>query len=355
MTEGWLHNLNSMTASHGVVVHVSLIKADGSTPREAGASMTVAAETFSDTIGGGRLEQEALLAARALLVKHHDTDQDRWVRQVRNFPLGPSLGQCCGGFVRLLLEVMTPWEADKISTAMKDVATVEGGLIVRPVKSGVPVMMLCNRKQDNEQWPFPVRHLVRNMLSGAVPSEPVFMSDWYIEPVGVRRAPLFLYGAGHVGRAIVKVMEDLPFEIFWIDTKASRFPEHVSDRINRVISTNPAQIVSHAPRDAYHVVLTYSHALDFEICRAVLSNNEFAYLGVIASRTKRVRFVRRLKEAGISQALVERLQAPIGLPDLTGKEPAIIALSLATDLLLRLQEKLAESSVNNTDKRMGRS
>ncbi len=83
--------------------------------------------------------------------------------------------------------------------------------------------------------------------------------------------------------------------------------------------------------------MTYSHAIDLEVCRTVLARGDFAYLGVIASKTKRARFVRRLRDAGLPEAAVARLQAPIGLPGLEGKEPSAIAVSLAADLLLRLQ------------------
>ncbi len=331
-----LKELTEMVDTHGAAVRVSLIQADGSTPCAAGAAMTVAAGTFTGTVGGGALELDALKAARTLLAEHPG---GRWRRGVRDYPLGPSLGQCCGGFVRLLFEVFSAME-------IVDMDAAETGLALRPLKSGLPIRFCRHRKDDHDGWPLAVRRAVREMMSGARPCAPVVVAGWYIEPLGAARTPLFLYGAGHVGRAVVKALEGLAFDIHWVDTAANRYPGEISPAVRQLIAVNPSDIVRHAPGDAFHVVMTFSHALDFDICRAVLAKGDFAYLGVIASKTKRTRFVRRLKESGLSEAAVCRLHAPIGLAGLEGKEPPIIAVSLAADLLLRLREKQTKASTS---------
>ena len=354
MTLGWHKELTEMAGVHGVIVRVSLIQADGSTPCGIGAAMTVAAETFTGTVGGGALEHEALKAARTMLSAHAGGNKARWRRAVRDYPLGPSLGQCCGGYVRLLFEVVSAPEMAEISDTLADVSEVEKVLAVRPLKSGLPMRFCRHRKDDHDDWPLSVRRVVRGMMSGTKSRAPVVCTGWYIEPMGPARTALFLYGAGHVGRAVVKALEGLAFDIYWVDTAANRYPDEISPGVRQLIANNPSDIVRHAPADAFHVVMTFSHAIDFDICRAVLAKGDFAYLGVIASKTKRTRFVRRLKESGISEAAVRRLHAPIGLAGLDGKEPPIIAVSLAADLLLRLQEKQTKVSTPEEGKEESR-
>ena len=344
MTTNLQMQITEMVGVHGVIVRVSLIQADGSTPCEIGAAMTIAAETFAGTVGGGALEQEALKAARKMLSEHAGGNVAPWRRTVRDYPLGPSLGQCCGGYVRLLFEVMSAPELAEITDTLTDVSEGEKVLALRPLKSGLTLQFCRHRKEDHDGWPLPVRRAVRDMMSGTRPWTPVLTADWYIEPLGSVHTPLFLYGAGHVGRAVVKALEGLAFDIYWVDIAANRYPEEISPAVHQLIAGNPSDIVPHTPGGAFHVVMTFSHTLDFDICRAVLAKGDFTYLGVIASKTKRARFVRRLVESGLSEATVSQLHAPIGLAGLSGKEPAIIAVSLAADLLIRLQEKQSKAS-----------
>ena len=337
MTLGWLAELADMVAVHGPVVRVSIVRADGSAPRGAGAAMTVAAEAFTGTIGGGALEHEALNAARKMLPERRGAATPGWWRSVRDYPLGPSLGQCCGGRVRLLFEVLAAAELAAMTEALGAGEIVAEVMALHPLKPGSPIEFAHHRKDDRDHWPLPLRRLVREMMSGVRPRGPILTAGWYAEPLGPDLAPLFLYGAGHVGRAAAKVLADLPFEVHWVDTGADRYPDPMPPRVHRLVAADPARAARYAPAGAWHVVMTFSHAIDLEICRTVLARGDFAYLGVIASKTKRARFVRRLRDAGLSEAAVARLHAPIGLPGLEGKEPSVIAVSLAADLLLRLR------------------
>ena len=245
----------------------------------------------------------------------------------------------------MLFEVVSAPEMADITAALGTGGEFGTGLVLRPLTSGLPMQFCRHRKEDHDARPLPVRRAVRDMMSGTRPRAPVVIAGWYIEPLDPVRTPLFLYGAGHVGRAVVKALEGLAFEIYWVDTAANRYPDEIPRGVRRLIADNPAAVVRHAPPRAFHVVMTFSHAVDFEICRAVLVKGDFAYLGVIASKTKRARFVRRLRETGLSEAAVSRLHAPIGLAGLGGKNPPIIAVSLAADLLLRLQEIQSKASV----------
>ena len=141
--------------------------------------------------------------------------------------------------------------------------------------------------------------------------------------------PLWIYGAGHVGRALVNVMAPLPdFDITWVDTHADRFPP---TDVTTLVATDPARAVKHAPQDADHLILTYSHELDLALCHAVL-NHGFHSVGLIGSATKWARFKTRLAALGHTPAQISRIACPIGDPAL-GKHPAAIALGVATAMI----------------------
>jgi xanthine dehydrogenase accessory factor len=143
------------------------------------------------------------------------------------------------------------------------------------------------------------------------------------------RRPLWIYGAGHVGRAIVHVMQPLPdFAITWVDVAADRFPQ---TDVTTLVAVDPAQVVRHAPDDAAHLILTYSHALDLALCHAILSR-PFANAGLIGSATKWARFRRRLADLGHNAAQIDRIACPIGDPAL-GKHQAALALGVATAMI----------------------
>jgi xanthine dehydrogenase accessory factor len=177
------------------------------------------------------------------------------------------------------------------------------------------------------------------MLSGARPRAPVLVrgvkgeQGWFVEPVSRPRHPLYIYGAGHVGSALVRVLEDLPFAVTWVDTSADRFPETIPPYAKPEISRDPVAFASATAGAAFHIVLTYSHALDLAICHSLLSRGDFRFLGLIGSQTKRARFIRRLSGLGIADGQLARLICPIGLPGIGGKEPASIALSVAAQLM----------------------
>ena len=141
--------------------------------------------------------------------------------------------------------------------------------------------------------------------------------------------PLWIYGAGHVGRAIVNVMAPLPdYAITWVDTHADRFPE---TQITTLVAADPVRAVKHAPANADHLILTYSHEIDLALCHAVLSH-DFNSAGLIGSATKWARFKGRLAALGHSSGQISRIACPIGDPSL-GKHPAAIALGVATAMI----------------------
>jgi xanthine dehydrogenase accessory factor len=185
--------------------------------------------------------------------------RDDIVQTRRIMPLGPDLGQCCGGVVTL----------DFVRDALEDELT---------------------------------------------------------------QPPLWIWGAGHVGRAIADVMA--PFEdrqITLIDTTAERMPDVLATTVAPLLAADPVRAVRHAPTEADHIVLTYSHDLDLSLCDALLRHG-FASAGLIGSATKWARFRSRLASMGHTPAQISRIACPIGDPSL-GKHPQAIAVSVVATLV----------------------
>jgi xanthine dehydrogenase accessory factor len=366
----WLAEAAAEIAELGAAVRVTVVRADGSTPREVGAAMLVGAATVRDTIGGGALELAAIAHARALLgdgvrslahtvVQNLDGSDLRpdsvWQRDVRDFPLGPSLGQCCGGYVRLLFEVLTQAERHHLLALAE---RCDGGeaLLLRPLDGRVPIQAAADRKEHHAERPLGVARAVREMLSGARPRAAALVRGpkggpaWLVEPCARRRHRLYLYGAGHVGRALVRVLHELPFAVTWVDTSPARFPESIPPHAKPEIAPDPGAFARSTEAGAFHLVLTYSHALDLAICHALLGRGDFRFLGLIGSATKRARFMKRLADLGIAGPQLSRLVCPIGLPNLSGKEPAVIALSVAAQLM-QLAAAAATDAAERTSRR----
>lgn len=144
-------------------------------------------------------------------------------------------------------------------------------------------------------------------------------------------APVWVWGAGHVGRAIVDVVAPLPgFALTWIDIAATRFPEAL-EGVDQVVAAQPERMVPHAPQEAHHLIVTLSHDIDLKLCDALLRRG-FASAGLIGSATKWARFRGRLRDLGHADAQISRIACPIGDPDL-GKHPQAIAIGTAAALL----------------------
>lgn len=295
-----LERMIELTTS-GPVARVVVAGTQGSVPREVGASMLVWADGFEGTIGGGALEFEAIDRAQALLAEGRDLLERK--------PLGPALGQCCGGAVTVLIEV---WDAERL-------ARIEDELVARSLPGTTGDM------------PLSVRRLLSRARSSGL-GDAAMVDGWMVEPVAKPSREIWVWGAGHVGRAIVNVLAPLPdVKIRWADSGRDRFPEVIPQSVEELIAENPADLVNLAPVHAEHLVLTYSHALDLEVCHRILGHG-FAKLGLIGSATKRARFRSRLKALGHSETLINRMDCPIGDPSL-GKHPQEIAVGVAAEVI----------------------
>ena len=163
---------------------------------------------------------------------------------------------------------------------------------------------------------------------------PLHLADAQAWPEPPPRFTLQLYGAGHVGRAIIHLLTSIPCQVQWIDEREEEFPEHPLPPHIEQLCVEPVQSeVSAATPGAFYLVLTHSHDLDLAITEAVLKRADFGFLGLIGSKTKRARFVHRFEARGIAPALIDRMVCPIGLPGIEGKEPEIIAVAVVAQLL----------------------
>ncbi|MBL4926675.1 xanthine dehydrogenase accessory protein XdhC [Fuscibacter oryzae] len=295
-----LSELSAATNAHGTVARVVIAHHEGSSPRETGTAMLVWSNGQQGTIGGGALEWQAVQTARVLLA----TGGSRLDR----LSLGPNLGQCCGGAVTLLTEVYTPATLPR----------PEAGLV--------------GRATDASPMPLAVKRLLdRARAQGTLPA-PQLLQGWLVEPLAQPLRHLWVWGAGHVGRALVDVMAPLPnLAITWVDVAPDRFPETIPPTTRALPTPAPEAAVTLAPPDADHLILTFSHALDLDLCHRLLAHG-FATCGLIGSATKWVRFRNRLAALGHSPKDIARITCPIGDPAL-GKHPQAIAIGVAASFL----------------------
>ncbi len=147
------------------------------------------------------------------------------------------------------------------------------------------------------------------------------------------RAPLWLFGAGHVGKAIVRIVAELPFEVTWVDERTDIFPKSLPDNVTALLSDAPAGEVAHAPPGTIYLVLTHRHDLDFDLCHAILARGDFRWAGVIGSAAKAASFRKRLARRGSAPERIARLVSPIGVAGIASKHPAAIAVAVAAQLL----------------------
>jgi xanthine dehydrogenase accessory factor len=248
----------------GVLVRVE--KTQGSAPREAGTWMAVWSEGLSATIGGGQLEFQAIGEARAWLAGGPA------IEGVRRYPLGPSLGQCCGGVVFLSYRRIGPSDAKVLQAEL-------------------------------------LAHL---------------------EPVA-------LFGGGHVGAALARLLSTLPFKVRWIDSRDGVFPEALPAQIETEHSDPVQDAVAQLAPGSRVLIMSFSHAEDLDIVIACLkrlrTRGDLPYVGLIGSKTKWATFSHRLEARGFTAEELARITCPIGVPGITGKEPEVIAVAVAAQLL----------------------
>lgn len=294
---------------HGRAAMVTVAAAKGSSPRETGARMIVNPDgSFTGTIGGGTLEWKAIALAQGMLGREGTR------AEIRRFALGPELGQCCGGLVDLLVEAFGAAERDAVSALARREMAGPFATTGTVAASGV------RREIAGEAFPIGAALLDQGMLR---------------EGFGDDRRPLILFGAGHVGRALVLALAPLPFAVTWVDPRPDAFPAHVPGNVGLSGPADPTTALADATPGTFVLVMSHSHALDLDIVAAALKSGRFPYVGLIGSDTKRARFEKRLAEMHIGPGRRAALVCPIGVPGIESKAPAAIAAATAAELLVR--------------------
>jgi xanthine dehydrogenase accessory factor len=320
----WIEAASRHLTSHACLVRVTVVALRGSAPRDAGASMLVDAERTIGTIGGGHLEWRAIALAREAL-KDMAVPAIRWVDLV----LGPDLGQCCGGRVEIWLERLTRDDIDWLSDA------------ANRLRAGRPATLFTGMQHGA------VSHRLLASLPGA--SLRLERADdeglRLFEPLLRVRPALYIFGAGHVGQALVRLLAELAlFEITWIDSRADLLPGTLPMEVHAIVCDAPARLAGTAPLGTRFVVMTHDHALDFELCRVILQREDASWLGLIGSASKSARFRSRLKREGLPLEALSRLHCPIGVPRISSKLPAALAIGIAAQLLQDEDAEIARAS-----------
>lgn len=250
-------------------IYVQITDTKGSAPRDAGTAMKVTIDATEGTIGGGTLEYRAIAFARELIASSG-------AETTRTYALGPNLGQCCGGSVKLRFT--------------RDICLTD--------------LVYCD----------------------AHPA------------IGHRTHPEFLWvwGAGHVGRAVIDNVPPQAFKVTWVDDAADRFPKHIPAHVTAAPAADMPLLAKRAPTYAHHLIFTYSHDIDLALCAALLKRGA-ASIGLIGSDTKWTRFAKRLQEMGLDPSPII---CPIGDKSL-GKHPYKIAIGAISELLHMTQQKVS--------------
>ena len=308
MVPDWLKTLQETLARSEAAVLVSIARTEGSAPREAGTSMLVTREGQADTIGGGHLEWQALDIARTMLAT-------RATPQVERFNLGARLGQCCGGVVWLLFECITPESLPQWQERSE--VLERGGRLFRHLHADA----------TESAWAFSAQGRYGTHLTGSA-------QHWeFCQEAEGENFPLYIFGAGHVARALVRQMHLLHADITLIDSRDDAFAGLDTRPLTSIATDTPEAEVMAAPPGTYFIVMTHSHAQDFAICEQIFQRRDFAFFGLIGSASKRASFEHRLIDRGLPRERLEEMTCPIGIPGITGKEPEIIALAVAAQLL----------------------
>jgi len=322
----WIEELADYTAAGEPAVLVTVAGIRGSAPREVGAKMIVTATESCGTIGGGQLEYQCAHLAYRML-------QGSEKAGLRHFSLGASLGQCCGGVVDVLFEPvpggLPGWLRDLralygqrvpavLATSMDDALTkvvVSADNVYGDGIEGVGIDVIGRARYGLE--------------TGRI----VQRSDsWLLELVSGSDFDIAVFGAGHVGAAVVRNLSVLDCNIRWLDSRRNMF-RHVPANVRAIETADPTLEVAALPAGSCYLVMTHSHALDLQICERILRRGDAAYCGLIGSVSKRRRFEKRLLALGLTADDIDNLICPIGIEGISGKKPAEIALAASAEVL----------------------
>ncbi len=261
-----IQDFNLIEKISSKIILIKLIDVKGSSPREKDTNMCIYKNGQFGTIGGGELEYRTIKEAKKMLSEKNE------INKILEFPLGPSLGQCCGGYVKVKLI--------KFSNGKQ----------------------LMNKNKLKEE-------LIENNKN------------------------LYIFGAGHISKAIIEKLDGTGFNVFVIDSRQKIISEINYNFVTSILAKEPKLIIKNIPSESYCLIMTHSHKIDLSICYSLLKMKDFSYIGLIGSKTKKIRFTKKLQEMGLNKNLINKIECPIGITGIKGKEPDIIAISIIARLL----------------------
>ena len=322
----WIDELCDLAAAGERAVLVTVAGIRGSAPREIGAKMIVTASETIGTIGGGQLEYQSTRVAVDML---DDTEMT-----LRSFPLGSSMGQCCGGVVEILFEPL----GDGIPNWLRDLRALHGqheaAVMATRISRTEPTKFVVTAEQifgaDESEVDSGMVSRARSILQAD--RKTARNVQELFEPIVLPDLNIAVFGAGHVGSAVVAALAGLDCNIRWVDSRRHIF-RNVPANVRAIEAPEPALEVAALPPGSFYLVMTHSHAMDFEICDRILRRRDVRYCGLIGSVSKRRRFEKRYRQQGMSDALLKNLTCPIGVDGISGKKPAEIAVAVAAEVL----------------------
>ncbi len=261
----WLDAAQALEASGQDYVLVTVLGTRGSTPRDSATKMVFSREGCFGTIGGGHLEQCAGELAATLIGSA--------TQRVEYFPLGPKLGQCCGGSTSVLFESF----------------------------------------------------------------------------VG-SRITIGLFGAGHVGQTLAPLLAQLPCRLQWFDSREDYASEQPAS-LEPMLSDDLATDVNTLPPNSWYIIMTHNHQLDYAILKSAMQRGDAHYIGMIGSQTKWRRFQMRLAHEGVDPDQIAAVDCPIGHPEVQGKRPMEVAISVAAGVIQRYRASGLVTSVEGIPRR----
>ncbi|MDJ0712222.1 MAG: xanthine dehydrogenase accessory protein XdhC [Woeseiaceae bacterium] len=333
----WIDELIDLSAAAEPAVLVTVAGIRGSAPREIGAKMIVTRSETIGTIGGGQLEFQSTRVAVDML-------DDEGLR-LRSFPLGSSMGQCCGGVVEILFEPI----AGGMPAWLRDLGALHGqrepAIVATRISRSAPAKFVVTADAvygaDEATTDASMVTRARAILAGDRCAQRN-VQEFY-EPVVMPDLNIAVFGAGHVGSAVVDALSRLDCNIRWVDSRRNIFRK-VPGNVRAVESAEPALEVAALPPAGYYLVMTHSHALDFDIVDRILRRGDASYCGLIGSKSKRRRFEKRYRQQGMSQDLIDSIVCPIGVNGINGKKPAEIAVAVAAEILKRHEQAQAANA-----------
>ena len=355
----WLKPVSNAISLNNAFVLLTVIETKGSTPCSRGDKIVFAGgRSIFGSIGGGNLEFKALGFAKNLLSVKINTIH------LEKYPLGATLGQCCGGYVKVMFESFV--ETD--SSSKKFFSWVDTAASLIEKNQDFVIATLINKHSEKEhsyqkfvysndnniafssesKLPKEIHGSVTDLMSSPEsPSviqfndESGLLTEICLEKVECSEIQaVAVFGAGHISRALMSILTKLPVNIYWIDDRPLQFEQYQGDtsQINIICDDFSSGLID-LPVDSYCLVITYSHQIDFEICEKIISKNKFSYLGMIGSAIKGKKFRDRFLQKGYPEKTVDKFTCPIGEKQKFLKSPTAIAVTIAMDLINFLEQK----------------